>query len=98
MVRKQEKSDLTGLIKWKFQKVTFFFAHPLTFMEYLDDVIFHASVNSEWNTGQTPGNFIDTNRILNEIEHDKVTPSTPEVNTGTNKAYESSCLQTPQQR
>ena len=29
MVRKQEKSDLTGLIKWKFQKVTFFFAHPL---------------------------------------------------------------------
>ena len=24
MVRKQEKSDLTGLIKWKFQKVTFF--------------------------------------------------------------------------
>ena len=25
----QEKSDLAGLIKWKFQKVTFFFAHPL---------------------------------------------------------------------
>ena len=29
MVRKQEKSDLTGLIKWNFQKVTFFFSHPL---------------------------------------------------------------------
>ena len=26
---KAGKSDLTGLIKWKFQKVTFFFAHPL---------------------------------------------------------------------
>ena len=24
MLRKQEKSDLTGLIKWNFQKVTFF--------------------------------------------------------------------------
>ena len=31
MVRKQEKSDLTGLIKWKIQKVTFFFSHPLLY-------------------------------------------------------------------
>ena len=34
MVRKQEKSDLTGLIKWKFQKVTFFFAHPLPALKF----------------------------------------------------------------
>ena len=35
MVRKQEKSDLTGLIKWNFQKVTFFFSHPLTAVDFL---------------------------------------------------------------
>ena len=67
-------------------------------MEYLDDVIFHASINSEEDTSQTSGKFIDTNRILNKIEHDRVTPSTPEVNTSTNKASESSRLQMPQQR
>jgi len=29
MVRDQEKSELTGMIYWKFQNGTFFFAHPL---------------------------------------------------------------------
>ena len=33
---KAGKSDLRGLIKWRFQKVTFFFAHPLSlgFLEF----------------------------------------------------------------
>ena len=43
MVRKQEKSDLTGLIKWNFQKVTFFFSHPLE----QSCVVWHSSLTEE---------------------------------------------------
>ena len=70
----------------------------IDFVEYLDDVTYFVSLNTEDDTNLTLGNFIDTNELLNEVEQNRAPPSAHRVSSSTNKSSENSHLQMPQQR
>ena len=44
-------------------------------MEYLDDVTYFDTLDTEEDTSLTSGHFIDTNRLLNKVELKKTLPS-----------------------